>query len=143
MVGSPAEAGASMYGEGTEATRHPQGGRPPAPAAAEISRRVAAILDDVEREAARLRAEAREDAARYRARARAEADDLLAERRRRIAELSDEIVTRSEAVSARLDDAVPVREGFEQLVRRLGVAAERLAHEAGADRIDTAHGTVT
>lgn len=125
-----------MDGEIIEATSTGlrERGDPPAPAAAEISRRVAAILDDVEREAARLRAEAREDAARYRERARAEADELLAARRRRIAELSDEIVAKSEAVVERLDHAAPVREGFEQLVRRLGDAADRLAREAGDAR---------
>lgn len=126
-----------MDGEAIEATatRHPHGDEARLPAAAEISRRVAAILDDVEREAARLRAEAREDAARYREQARADADELLAERRRRVAELSDEIVAGSEAVVARLDDAAPVRDGFEQLVRRLGDAADRLAREAGEDRL--------
>jgi F0F1-type ATP synthase membrane subunit b/b' len=113
------------------------------PAAADISRRVAAILDDVEREATQIRGEAREDAARYRERARVEADALLAERRQRIAELSDELIAKSEAVIGRLDHAAPVREGFEQLVRRLGDAADQLADEIGDARIDVGREALT
>ncbi len=97
--------------------------------ASEISRRVGAILDAVEREATRLREEARADAAGYLEDARRQADALVAERRQRIAELSDELVTKSEAVVSRLEDAAPVREGFENLVRALANAAERLSYE--------------
>lgn len=100
--------------------------------APEISRRVASILDAVEREAARLRAEAREEAMRYLEEARRRADGLVAERQRRIAALSEELVAKSEAVVARLDDAAPIRQGFENLVRALGDAAERLSHERAA-----------
>ncbi len=98
--------------------------------APEISRRVASILDAVESEAARLRDDARIEAARYSENARRRADDLVEERRRRISELSDELVARSEAVVARLGDAAPVRQGFENLVRALGDAAERLSRES-------------
>ncbi len=108
----------------------PQGTGPGSIAAPEISRRVGSILDAVEREAARLREEARVEAAGYLDNARRRADDLVAERQRRIGELSDELVAKSEAVIARLDDAAPVRQGFENLVRALGDAAERLAREA-------------
>jgi hypothetical protein len=99
--------------------------------ASEISRRVAAILDAVEREASRLRAEARADAEHYLEDARRQADQLVAERQRRIAAVSDELLRKSEAVVARLEDAEPVRTGFENLVRALGDAAERLSREAG------------
>jgi ElaB/YqjD/DUF883 family membrane-anchored ribosome-binding protein len=102
--------------------------------APEISRRVTAILDAVEREAEQLRADAHEEARRYLDQACRHADDLIDERRRRIAELSDEIVSKAEAVVGRLDDAAPVREGFESLVRGLGEAAERLSAEAERDR---------
>ena len=98
--------------------------------APEISRRVASILDAVEHEAARLREDARIEAARYSENARRRADDLVEERRRRISELSDELVARSEAVVARLGDAAPVLQGFENLVRALGDAAERLSRES-------------
>ena len=82
--------------------------------ASEISRRVGSILDAVENEAARLREEARAEAARYSENARRQADDLVAERQRRIAELSDELVAKSEAVVARLDDARPVEAGLRE-----------------------------
>ena len=98
--------------------------------APEVSRRVSSILDAVEREATQLRAEAREEARRYLDFSRRRADNLVAERQRRIAELSDEIMAKAEAVVGRLDDAGPVRAGFENLVRALGEAAERLARES-------------
>ncbi|MFN8112985.1 MAG: hypothetical protein U0R51_07275 [Solirubrobacterales bacterium] len=122
-----------MSDEGTTPQHHDPVGDEAASApalASEISRRVGAILDAVEREATRLREEARSDANRYLDDARRQADALVAERRQRIAELSDELVAKSEAVVSRLDDAEPVRGGFENLVRALGDAAERLAEEA-------------
>jgi hypothetical protein len=100
--------------------------------APEISRRISSILDAVEREASRLREEAQNEANRYFDAARRQADELVAERRRRISELSGELVVKSEAVVARLDDAAPVRQGFENLVRALGDAAERLSVESHA-----------
>ena len=112
--------------------------RPLAAMAPEISRRVGSILDAVEREASRLRDEAQAEAARYGENARRHADGLVAERQRRISELSDELIAKSEAVVARLDDAAPVRQGFENLVRALGDAAERLSHESEAARGDFA-----
>jgi hypothetical protein len=111
--------------------------RPDSPAAAmapEISRRVSAILDAVEREASRLREEAQTEANRYTENAHRHADGLVADRLRRISELSDELIVKSEAVVARLDDAAPVRQGFENLVRALGDAAERLSNESEATR---------
>ena len=104
--------------------------------APEISRRVGAILDAVEREAQRLREEAREEANRYLEHARHRADGLVAERQRRIAAVSDELLAKAEAVVGRLEDAAPVREGFENLVRALGDAAERLARETEATSRD-------
>jgi len=97
--------------------------------APEISRRVGAILDAVEREAGTLREQARQEAAQYLDHARHRADRLVEERQRRIAELSDDLLSKADAVVARLDDAAPVRQGFENLVRALGDAAERLARE--------------
>lgn len=98
--------------------------------APEVSRRVSSILDAVEREAAHLRSEAREEAAQYLEYSRQRADELVAERQRRIAALSDEIMAKAETVIGQLEDAAPVRAGFESLVRALGEAAERLSHEA-------------
>ena len=121
-----------MHDEEGAPQRPDQSPQQPAPEGAiapEISRRVGSILDAVETEAARLREETHQEAARYLDEVRRYADGLVIERRRRIAELSDELVSKSEAVVARLDDAVPVRQGFENLVRALGDAAERLARE--------------
>jgi hypothetical protein len=103
----------------------------PGPVAAEISRRVSSILDVVEREAAALRQEAREEAQRYMEYARRRADGLLAERQREIGELSGAIMERADRVLRQLDQAEPVRAAFEDLVRSLGEAAERLARETG------------
>lgn len=97
--------------------------------APEIVSTVGSILDAVEREANRLRDEAQAEAAQYLAQSRLRADELVEERRRRIAELSDELIAKSEAVMRRLDDAAPVRHGFDNLVRALAGAAQRLATE--------------
>ncbi|HKJ35189.1 MAG TPA: hypothetical protein VKA36_01360 [Solirubrobacterales bacterium] len=102
--------------------------------APEVSRRVSSILDAVEGEAGRLREDAREEARRYLDYSRRRADALVAERQRRISELSDDIVFKAEAVVGRLEDAAPVREGFENLVRALGDAAERLSRETERTR---------
>ena len=115
---------------------HPQPSQIDGPPPPELSLRVGTILDDVEAEAARLRDEARAEAERVVAAARREADELIAARRRRIAEISEELVTRSEALVARLGDAEPVREGFDNLVRALGDASERLAGEMGSETAD-------
>ena len=117
---SPPQEGSGPSESGTEGS----GG------AAEISRRVAAILDAVEREAQKQREEARAEAAAYLERATRTADELVADRKRRISELSDELVRKTEAVVSRLDDAAPVQQGFESLVRALGYAAQRLSDEA-------------
>jgi hypothetical protein len=98
--------------------------------ALEVSRRVNSILEAVEREAAQLREKAKQDAERYTDYAKRHADGLVAERMRRISELSDALVARSEAVLERLDDAEPVRQRFENLVRALGDTAQRLAQDA-------------
>lgn len=98
--------------------------------APEVSRRVSSILDAVEQEGARLREDAREQAQAYLEGARRRADELVAERRGRIAELSDELVAKSEAILERLEEAAPVRQSFESLVRALGEAADRLSEEA-------------
>jgi len=102
--------------------------------------RVNEIVDAVEREAAKLRQEAEQDAAqiryqaqeearRYVDQARHQSEELVARRMERIQELSDALMARAEEVLERLDYAVPVKAGFENLVRALGETAERLAHQ--------------
>jgi hypothetical protein len=102
--------------------------------------RVNEIVDAVEREATKLRQEAEQDAAQIRLRAQEEAqryvdearrqsDALLAQRTQEIRELSDALMARAHEVLERLDYAVPVKAGFENLVRALGETAERLASQ--------------
>lgn len=98
---------------------------------AEISRRVSSILDAVEEEAARIRAEANAEATAELVRARRQADELVRERRARIAALSDELLAKTEAILGRLDDAEPIYIRFDRLIHALGDAAEKLAAEAG------------
>lgn len=88
------------------------------------------ILDAVEQEAAQLRLESRAEAREYLHASRDRADQLVEVRQERISQLTDELIEKAEAVVARLEDAAPVREGFDNLVRALGSAAERLSHEA-------------
>lgn len=121
-------------------------GEPPPPAdggdweTAGLGARVNEIVDAVEREAAKLRSEAeqeaaqiryqaQEDAQRYLDHARQQAEALAAQRMERIQALSDQLMARAEEVLERLEYAVPVKEGFENLVRALGETAERLARE--------------
>ena len=93
----------------------------------ELSGPVGSIFDAVEREAEQLRAEAREEGLRYLQACRERGDELVRERRRQIAELSDELIARTEVVISGLESAAPVRAGFESLVRALGDAAERMS----------------
>lgn len=95
--------------------------------AAEVSRRVAAILESVESEAARVRDEARAEAAGYLDDARRRADALVAERQRRIAELSDGISGRARALAAGMEDAERIRAQFEGFAITLSAAARRVA----------------
>ena len=108
--------------------------------AAGIGSRVNEIVDAVEREAAKLRQEAEQDAAqirfqaqeearRYVEQARRQSETLVAQRMERIQELSDALMARAQEVLERLDYAVPVKAGFEHLVRALGETAERLASQ--------------
>jgi hypothetical protein len=101
------------------------------------------IVDAVEREATKLRQEAEQDAAqiryqaqeearRYVEQARRQSDEMVAQRMQRIQELSDALMARAEEVLERLEYAVPVKAGFENLVRALGETAERLASEEPA-----------
>jgi hypothetical protein len=98
----------------------------------EVSTRVKSILDAAEREAEALRAEAREEGRRELEEAKRHADELVAERQRRIAELSDALVERLETLLRGLEGAEDARSAFEDLLRSLGDAAERIGREASA-----------
>jgi hypothetical protein len=108
--------------------------------AAGLGARVNEIVDAVEREAAKLRQEAEQEAAeirhqaqeearRYVDHARQQSQQLAQQRMQQIHELSDALMRRAEEVLERLEYAVPVKEGFENLVRALGETAERLAKQ--------------
>jgi hypothetical protein len=88
-----------------------------------------AIRHDVAQEAEVRRREAEAEAQRYLEEARRKADVLAADRARRMAELSDTIIERTEALLGRLDGAEDVKRQLESLVRALGEAAEGLAPE--------------
>ena len=109
---------------------------------AEIAERVRAVLSSAEAAASALRHEAEQDAQsrrrtieeearHYLEDARRDADAFLTERQRRISELSDSILERSEQVLARLDRAEEVRRQLVEVVDALGQTAAQLAADAG------------
>ena len=90
------------------------------------------IRHEAEQEAQARRREAEAQAQRYLEDAKRRADALVAERSRRIAELSDALVHRTEQVLGRLERAEQVKRQLESLVHTLGETAERLAWERGS-----------
>ncbi|MGI8460437.1 MAG: hypothetical protein ACR2OC_02200 [Solirubrobacterales bacterium] len=94
-----------------------------------VEREAAKLRQEAESEAAQVRYQAQEEARRYVDQARHQAESLVARRMERIQEISDVLMARAEEVLERLDYAVPVKTGFENLVRALGETAERLANQ--------------
>jgi vacuolar-type H+-ATPase subunit H/ribosomal protein L34 len=88
-----------------------------------------AVRHEAEERAQVKRRAAEEEARRILQDARRDADALLAERRRRISELSDAIVERTEQVVVELDRAADVRRQLQDLAEALGATAERMARE--------------
>jgi vacuolar-type H+-ATPase subunit H len=97
--------------------------------APDLARRMSSMLGAVEREADRLLDEARAQAEQQVELARRQAAGLVAERQRRISELSDEVIERTESLLERLDETAPIRDSFNRLLEALGHAADRLALE--------------
>lgn len=108
----------------------------------DVAERVRAVLSSAEAAASALRHEAEQDAQmrrraieeearHYLDDARRDAEAFLAERQRRISELSDSILERSEQVLARLDRAEEVRRQLVEVVDTLGQTAAQLADDAG------------
>jgi hypothetical protein len=100
--------------------------------APELSRRIGAILDTIQREADKLLDQARVEAQRHVDGGRREADELIHERRQRLAHLSDSLITRTEQVLAQLEETERVRQSFGRLMDALADAADRIADEARA-----------
>jgi multidrug efflux pump subunit AcrA (membrane-fusion protein) len=91
----------------------------------------AAVRSDADNYAAERRREADAEVERRLREASEQADALLAERLARIADLSDRIMERAEAVLERLESAEEVRAQLTQLTRALGDTAERISRELG------------
>ncbi len=98
-----------------------------------VEREAVKLRQEAEQDAAQIRYQAQEDARRYVEQARQQSDAMVAQRTQEIRELSDALMARAQEVLARLDYAVPVKEGFESLVRALGETAERLASQDQTD----------
>jgi hypothetical protein len=116
----------------------------------EVAERVRAVISAAEAAASALRHEADqesqarrrsadEEARQYLEDARRDAEAFLRERQRRISELSDEIVERSEHILTRLDRAEEVRSQLQELVDALGQTARQLARDA-ADAVPAGRG---
>jgi predicted metal-dependent hydrolase len=115
------------------------------PVASEVAERIRSVIGAAEAAAGAVRHEAEQQAASRRRAAEEEsrrlvedakrdAKALLDERVRRINELSDSIIERSETILSRLDRADEVRRELQSLVDELGHTAARLAREAGEER---------
>ena len=76
--------------------------------------------------------EARGEAQRHVDVGKRQADGLLADRQRRIAELSDALIARTEGVVAQLEETELVRNSFGRLLRVLAEAADRVTAEVAA-----------
>jgi hypothetical protein len=100
--------------------------------APDLTRRIEVILEAVQREADKMLDEARGEARRRVDTGRRQADGLLADRRRRIAELSDTLIERTESVVAQLEETQLVRDSFGRLLQALAESADRLTEEVVA-----------
>jgi uncharacterized protein Yka (UPF0111/DUF47 family) len=79
------------------------------------------------RQATEMRRAAERDAAAIREQARAAADAMTRERVQRLAQLSDDLLARAEAVLGQLEQAGTARRALEELVTALGAAAQAAA----------------
>ena len=102
--------------------------------AGDASQRVHAIVSAAESEAAGLVRDAEREAELIRREAQAEADAIVAERLQLLADLSDGIIERTEALFDRIDAAGHVKRQIDDLLRSLGEAAENVSREAGIRR---------
>jgi F0F1-type ATP synthase membrane subunit b/b' len=102
---------------------------------------VTAMVGAVERQASEIRREAEEgirtrwreverDANRYIDDSRRLGNEIVTERRNKMAELSDGITKRAEALTAGMEDADRVRRQFDAFIRALSVTADQIAADA-------------
>lgn len=90
-----------------------------------------AMREDAEQYAHSKRQEADDESERRLREARERADRLVQERLVRMAELSDGIVAQAETVLSRLGQTDEVRRQLDEMVRKLGSAAQQLTEEMG------------
>lgn len=114
------------------------------PVASEVAERIRSVIGaaeaaagavrhEAEQQAASRRRAAEEEARHYVEDAKRDAAAMLQERIRRINELSDAIIERSEEILSRLERADEVRRELQSLVDELGHTAARLAREVGEE----------
>ena len=96
----------------------------PAPLGPEFNDRIDAILGDVRQEADRIL-----DDARRRAESATTDDEALVHRRRRLLELYETLIARTEVVLARLDDVEFGRDSLARMLRAVSQAADELTDE--------------
>jgi hypothetical protein len=125
------DAGATGGRSGEAASSAPAGGDFAA-LAPDLTARIGTILEAVQREADRMLDEARGEAQRQVDVGKRQADGLLADRQRRIAQLSDTLIERTEGVVAQIEETALVRESFGRLLRALAEAADRVTAEITA-----------
>ena len=122
-----------MWKRDKPASESPPASGDPAPLGPDFEDRVDAILGDVRQEADRIL-----DDARRRAESATTDDEALAYRRRRLLELYDTLIARTEAVLARLDDVEYGHDSLGRMVRAVSQAADELTQEvrtAAADEL--------
>lgn len=100
--------------------------------APDLTKRIETILGAVQREADKMLDQAREEAQRQVEFSRRQADGLVADRQRRLAELSDRLIVKTEAVVANLDETEAIRASFGRLLAALAKAADHLTEELAA-----------
>jgi ElaB/YqjD/DUF883 family membrane-anchored ribosome-binding protein len=100
--------------------------------APELTKRIGSILGAVQHEADKMLDDARLEAQRHVDYGKRQADGLLADRQRRLAELSDQLIERTESVVAQLEQTELVRASFGKLLEALSEAADRVAAEVAA-----------
>lgn len=115
-----------------------QQAQPNEPLADELEEHLRSVVGVVKSEAEAIREEARKEAGHtlagaeaegraYVAEAHRQAESIVAARIEAIGEISDELLERAEAVSARLDDAIQVRDSLHTFLAELGETASRAA----------------